>query len=870
MTSRKLAHWAPWVIVLLLAVPALPGTAVSAVSLAPPAFGGHSHLPQPAGLAHLLSGPVLPQSHTSFQVDPFAYYSSEPAPMGIADFGVDPATSAGYIYNTTMFVGTVNISSLTVLNGSNFGAIDQMSLQLNVVQVVSGAGGTFEYWIQDVAFLNTTSNLIEFIDNIWNMSASGAYTTGNDITGNGTGAYGWYYDYASNYLSGNNIYLSYPTTFQLRVVSSIVGGYPSVAFEYNDTGSWETYDNTRVAFAHGYSDQGFVVDGTNYNPYGLFNDAELILGGPGGGSQTTDSGSNLGLTLDYWNGHNMQPVLNAYNFGSDTAEGINHVVDRGFQVASDGLLYGDVKKGGTAGLMSLYDHSYDALVNVSAPLASGVILLNGTSVATYIGGDANLTIAPGTYTLQLDTLSGSVYASQTIVVPPGAYLPVVFGAAGSYSVTFKETGLPTGTPWSVTIGANLSKSAGTVINLLERNGTYGYVVSPLSGWTASPWSGNFTVAGQSVTVGIAWTRVTYPVNFTETGLPNGTLWQVVVGGAGINGRTATLEISEPNGTYTFLVDGIAGYVATPSGGSVTVSAAGRSIAIAWGVARFNLTFVAQGLPTGTTWTVQVDGLDHAVFTSTLRIPVPNGTYPFQVGLVPGFVASPSSGSVPISGLPVTINITFTLFRVAVTFTETGLPAGANWSVSVAGLSGSSTGTAIVLEMINGTYDASVVVLAPYTVTVSNLSFSVHGSPVGVLVPFAPLPGWLAGTVVPTDAIVTVNGTTLTLSNGAFNVTLPIGNYTLVASLSGYQTVTRTISIGAGAGTILTLNLTMLSSDHGGNGTQPVRALTTGGMSDWELLLVLAAVGVAAVAVVAYAVSRRRQASVPPPEEDPAE
>jgi hypothetical protein len=858
----------PWGIVLLLALPALPAGTGIIVAAGAPAHGGHPLAPATPGLPQL-GGPVTPRARTSFQVNPYAYYSSEPAPMGIADFGVDPSSGAGYTYNTTQFVGTVNTSSLTVLNYTNVGEIDQLSIQLNVVLVVNGSGGQYQYWIQDVAFLNTTSNLIEFIDNVWNMSSSGAYTTGTDITGNGTGYYGWYYDIAGSYLTGNDITLTYPSTFQLRVVSSTnAHGYPTVAFEYNDTGAWETYDNIIVAFAQGYYDQGFVVNGTAYNPFGLYDDAELILGGPGGGSQTTLQRSHLGLTLDYWNGHNLQPVVNAYNFGSDTAEGINHVVDQGGFLPANGTLYGVLSKGGTHGLGTLYDHGFDSLLNVSSPLAAGLVVLNGTVEASFIGNDANLTIAPGTYDLQLETPTGSSYASETIVVPAGAYVPVVFGVRGSYAVTFKETGLTTGTPWSVTLGANVSRSAGTVINLLEVNGTYPFVVSPIAGWTAAPWSGNFTVNGQAVTVGIAWTRVTYPVTFNETGLPSGTYWQVIVGGAGVNGRSSSLQIDEPNGTYAYQVSGIAGFVATPSSGSVDVAANGRVFTIAFGVATYDLTLTAHGLPSGTSWTVVVGGTEYLVLTGSVSVPLPNGTYDYQLGRVPGFTATPSNGTARISGLPIQVRFNFTEFLTPVTFTEQGLPLGTNWTVAVAGIAGSSTRSTIALDVINGSYLATVSARAPYSLAIGNVSFQADGMPVAVSVPFGPLPGWLSGTVDPSGSSVSVNGTVLVLTNGAFNVTLPIGNYTLVAQLAGYQTVVRTVTIGPGAGSSVALNLSEIPPPTGaGNGTQPIHASNPGTVGSWDLWAALGIVAAGVAAVVVVAVSRRRR-DPPEPVDEP--
>jgi hypothetical protein len=855
----------PWAIIVILLASGLPvGLAASGLPTAPVPGAAH-HAPALPPLATLTGGPRAPRAHAGAQVNPNAYYTSEPAPMGIADFGVDPATGAGYTYNTTQFDGTVTISSLSVLDYSNTGEIDQMSIQLNVVLVVSGSGGTFEYWIQDVAFLNTTSNLIQFIDNVWNMSSSGAYTTGTDITGNGTGFYGWYFDVASSALPGNDIYLTYPTSFQLRVVSSTtLAGVPSVAFEYNDTGTWETYDNILVAFAGGYNNQGFVVDGTTYNPFGLFNDAELILGGPGGGSQTSDHGSSLALTLDYWNGHNLQPVVNAYNFGSDTAEGIDHVVDRGRDWTTNGSLFGLVTNGTGRGLGTLYDHSFDSLVNVSSPLSAGLVLLNGTVVTSFVGNDANLTIAPGAYDLALETPGGSAYASEPIVVPAGAYVPIVFGVAGSYAVTFKETGLPAGTPWTVTVGANASHSSGTTIALLDRNGTYGFAVSPIAGYVASPWSGNFTVAGQTVTVPITWTRMTYPVTFTESGLPNGTSWKVTVGGIGQSASIANLSFAEPNGTFAYQVAGIAGYVPTPSAGSVNVVAGGASFRIVFATAQYDLTFTEHGLPASTTWSVIVLGLTDLSFLTTIVVPLPNGTYDYQLGLVRGYSADASSGSVQIAGAARGVEFNFSEYVTQVTFTESGLPAGTSWSVSVAGSSDAGTSSSLTLELVNGSYTATVADKAPYVLAVGNVTFGVTGSPVGVPVPFAPLPGWLSGTISPGDATVTVNGTTIMLSDGAFNITLAPGTYTIVVELSGYQTDSQVISIGPGSGASVSVNLAAVPPPtHLANGTQPIVVTPTGSSpSGWEIIA-LAAVAAAVAAVVLVVVARRR---TPPPGE----
>ena len=50
-------------------------------------------------------------------VNPYEIYKKEPAPMGIADFGIGP-NGVPYSYNTTAFRGTIFLNNLTTYNQS--------------------------------------------------------------------------------------------------------------------------------------------------------------------------------------------------------------------------------------------------------------------------------------------------------------------------------------------------------------------------------------------------------------------------------------------------------------------------------------------------------------------------------------------------------------------------------------------------------------------------------------------------------------------------------------------------------------------------------------------------------------------------------
>ena len=150
----------------------------------------------------------------------------------------------------------------------------------------------------------------------------------------------------------------------------------------------------------------------------------------------------------------------------------------------------------------------------------------------------------------------------------------------SYNVTFSESGLPSGTSWSVTFnGATLSKTTHVIV-FSEKNGTYSYTASA-AGYTGNPASGNLQVSG-ATSQSIAFTILpagSYTVTFTESGLPTSTSWSVTLNGTLQSSSGATILFTEKNGSLPFTVAAVTGYTASPSSGTVTVSGPGASASI---------------------------------------------------------------------------------------------------------------------------------------------------------------------------------------------------------------------------------------------------------------------------------------------------
>ena len=98
----------------------------------------------------------------------------------------------------------------------------------------------------------------------------------------------------------------------------------------------------------------------------------------------------------------------------------------------------------------------------------------------------------------------------------------------TYTLTFTEVGLPTGTNWSVSIGGELHSSTGTQVVLDEPNGSYAYTISSVTGYSASASSGNVLVSSGSASVTVTFTSTSHPTSTSPSSFPWTDLLVVVV------------------------------------------------------------------------------------------------------------------------------------------------------------------------------------------------------------------------------------------------------------------------------------------------------------------------------------------------------
>jgi hypothetical protein len=237
--------------------------------------------------------------------------------------------------------------------------------------------------------------------------------------------------------------------------------------------------------------------------------------------------------------------------------------------------------------------------------------------------------------------------------------------ASKYNVTFDETGLPSKTNWSVTVGSVERSSASSIVALDVGNGTYNYSVGPVPGYTSSLTGGVVTVAGTGQTIAVTFTAdpsSQFSVTFEETGLPSRTNWSVTLGTeAGYSSSTEVVFLVT-NGTLAYSIPSIPGFTVTSPSGSVTVSGANQTVSVTFDAippGEYTVTFVEAGLPSGTSWAVTMDSVNRQSTTASIVFLSTNGSRPYSIGAVSDYTVSQSSGSVVVAGTSVSIPLVFT-------------------------------------------------------------------------------------------------------------------------------------------------------------------------------------------------------------------
>lgn len=324
------------------------------------------------------------------------------------------------------------------------------------------------------------------------------------------------------------------------------------------------------------------------------------------------------------------------------------------------------------------------------------LLHNGTNYTWFLQNSTTATLSVDVpqggynYTVENVTASATLYRAEPgtgciTVGASGLTVPVSFVAQPLVNLTFEESGLPVGFGWGVSLQGPSYREAigasGAAITFQVPEETYDFLVqnvsNSVSSFAASPSTGQVVVNATPQTVRVVYTPVpTYPVTFSETGLPGGVDWGAGIqystgAGYGFGQQAPEFTYDLPNGSYPFIVqnasNGSVLYAPTPAQGTIVVAGSAVTVPIVYAlVVTYNASFVETGLPNGTLWNVVVSSpaLGNQSYTGGLVGDtvsfdlLPAGRYTFSVLAPTGYTAGPATGDFDLEGTDATIGISF--------------------------------------------------------------------------------------------------------------------------------------------------------------------------------------------------------------------
>jgi thermopsin len=372
-------------------------------------------------------------------------YSAAPAPIGVADFGLS-AGAGGRVVPS--IVNTTSVRGQLDMNGPGIHGLDladsnpdAFGIQLNSVQsnvTLFGQSG-YSFWTQDIALYYPATDTLYLDSNVWNWS-------GGPLTPNvfyAHGPLGIQVDESFYYAFDGPFTVTEPFNLTFFLNSSLVDGRDAVSFDadissaagtINAPWDYAVFNSTAPGAPRLHHPSNYEANGFQYNPIGLTDDFEMIVGGPNGGSQSDLTSADATIGLAYWSNsaHGYRSVPSAYSYGGETGETVigantawsnapgGPAGETNYGVLNTGpsLCTGLWNAGGPEGVVPLHlDLSPSNAFVLVSPVANAFDYKGFEYAPTLT--TSTLMLSPGTYVYTLE-LSGYAPKTGTISLPAGS------------------------------------------------------------------------------------------------------------------------------------------------------------------------------------------------------------------------------------------------------------------------------------------------------------------------------------------------------------------------------------------------------------------------------------------------------------------
>lgn len=629
------------------------------------------------------------------QPNPMATPNSA-SPTGMREAtGVTPAASgsvspwAGYLGNAviypTNYTGDVILSPISALGNQSFVCSNQQEAMNNTV-LISVASGAAQYQYANVSGVHQLQ--IGIVETAFGGSqyfpdgdpSNGYYATVGAVQDEYT-----YSGLPSNSSGTPGVWI-WPAGGAAPLLGLNTSGHMPNATENL---AWEPYVDAALQIAGVFfGPLGYILSGV-----AVMNDL-LTFAGPYSGNGETSSWVTKGPSGEVWN-------TAAVNNGTYNP---NQYVGYGSNVFSQALHVTMFYPIDSYGFDLPYTPSTSAKISLAG---ENFVWTDGGSSACYGADSPSISygFAPAVgLGGQVNWLNGAPVT--------GANVTVYQNVTGGASSTFNEVTNSTTGKWHFFGDPASNTSYSFRIAFSDPLGTYTSPFYPISSkWTTqadSDWEQFHESMGGRVSGDVLGN--------------DGPTWGPVVGAnvSLCNNKGCIYTTSGGGGAYAFNFP-VAGTSSNPY--VIEIAATGRptsttsNLLLPLGVTTqlnvlfrptYSVTFTATG--GSGSWSVTLGSVKESasVSSSIVFSGEINSTYAFSVGAPTGYSPSPATGNVTVSGANVSQAIKLNANSYTVTFSESGLPSGTTWSVTLGSSSESaSAGSSISFGVTTGSYSYSV-------------------------------------------------------------------------------------------------------------------------------------------------------------------
>jgi subtilase family serine protease len=227
------------------------------------------------------------------------------------------------------------------------------------------------------------------------------------------------------------------------------------------------------------------------------------------------------------------------------------------------------------------------------------------------------------------------------------------------------------------------------------------------------------------------------VNFTESGLPSGTEWNVNISGHNISSVSTFITVNLSFGNYTYTIGNSLSYHEYPASGILDLTASVQNITVYFKKPSiYEVIFKEHGLPQGSLWIVYINGTKISSNTPSIIDFLKNGTYTYIIGILSGYQSTSAGGTFKISGNNVTINVSFLSFQTTANFVLLNYSSPVPWHVIINGtIQGDfySNSSNLTVPLSSGMYTYQVILGDGNVTPVSSGHFIISGSSVTIYV-----------------------------------------------------------------------------------------------------------------------------------------